>query len=205
MFTLKLEKREKNSKGRQLRNQGIVPAVLYGKHLKESVSMQLPVHEAQKFLQSNFIGSKVELEIEKDKHLAILKEATYTPGAYKLEHMSFQALVAGEKIKSVAKVMVTGKEKVREGVVMHMLDDIAYSALPADLVDRVEVDVSKMKPGEVLTVEDLEISKDKKIELITPPDSVVVTVTLPKKFTEEEESTETSVTEPALVSDDKEE
>jgi hypothetical protein len=63
----------------------------------------------------------------------------------------------------------------------------------------------KMKPGEVLTVEAFEISKDKKIELITPPDSVVVTVTLPKKFTEEEESTETSVTEPALVSDDKEE
>jgi hypothetical protein len=56
-----------------------------------------------------------------------------------------------------------------------------------------------------LTVEDLEISKDKKIEQITPPDSVVVTVTLPKKFTEEEENTETSVTEPALVSDDKEE
>ena len=203
MFTLKLEEREKNSKGRQLRNQGIVPAVLYGKHLKESISMQLPCMKPRNFFIRIFIGSKVELEIENAKHLAILKEVTHTPGAYKIEHLSFQALVAGEEIKSVAKVILTGREKVREGVVMHILDDIAYSALPADLVDRIEVDVSTMKPGDVITVGDLEILKNKKIELITASDNVVVTVTIPKKFTEDEVVSEDQVTEPELVTEAK--
>ncbi len=205
MFTLKLEKREKKLNGRQLRNKGIIPVVLYGKHLEESISMQLPVHEAQKFLHTNFIGTKVELEIEDIKHLAILKEVKCTPGSYKVEHLSFQALVAGEKLKSVAKIFVIGKEKVREGSVLQILDDIAYSALPADLIDRIEVDVSKMKPGDALTVDDLEISKNKKIELITASDSVVVSIALPKKAIDEEVTAETLITEPVLVSDAKEE
>lgn len=127
------------------------------------------------------------------------------PGAYKLEHLSFQALVAGEVIRSVARVIINGREKVREGVLIHMLDEIAFSALPADLVDRVEVDVSHMKPGDVLTVEELDIAKNEKIELITPLDSVVVTVTIPKVYTEEEEAETTDVAEPALVSDKEEE
>jgi large subunit ribosomal protein L25 len=205
VVTLNLEKRDKSAKGRQLRNRGIIPAVLYGKHLEESVCLQLPVHEAERFLQYNFIGSKVEIVIGKEKHLAALKEATYTPGAYKLEHLSFQALVAGEVIRSVARVIINGREKVREGVLIHMLDEIAFSALPADLVDRVEVDVSHMKPGDVLTVEELDIAKNEKIELITPLDSVVVTVTIPKVYTEEEEAETTDVAEPALVSDKEEE
>ena len=204
MFTLKLEKREKNLRGRQLRNKGIIPVVLYGKHLEESISMQLPVHEAQKFLHTNFIGTKVELEIEDIKHLSILKEIKYTPGTYKVEHLSFQALVAGEKLKSVAKIMVIGKEKVREGSVLQILDDIAYSAFPADLIDRIEVDVARMRPGDALTVGDLEISKNKRIELITASDSVVISVALPKKATEEEETSEAQISEPALVSEEKE-
>ena len=207
MVTLNLEKRDKSAKGRQLRNKGIIPAVLYGKHLEESISLQLPVHEAQRFLQYNFIGSKVEIVIGKEKHMAVLKEVSYTPGAYKLEHLSFQALVAGEVTRSVARVILSGRERVREGVLIHMLDEIAYSALPVDLIDRIEVDVSQMMPGDVLTVEELDIAKNEKIELNTPLDSVVVTVTVPKVYAEdEEEEAETSdVEEPALVSDTEEE
>ena len=88
---------------------------------------------------------------------------------------------------------------------MQILDDIAYSALPADLIDRIEVDVSKMKPGDALTVDDLGISKNKKIELITASDSVVVSIALPKKAIDEEVTAETLITEPVLVSDAKEE
>jgi len=204
VVTLNFEKREKNLKGRQLRNKGIIPAVLYGKHLEESVCLQLPVHEAERFLQYNFIGSKVEIVIGKEKYMAVLKEATYTPGANKLEHLSFQALVAGEVARSVARVIISGRERIREGVLIHMLDEITYSALPADFVDRVEVDVSQMKPGDVLTVEELDIAKNEKIELVTPPDSVVVTVTVPKVYTEDEETEAADVEEPALVSDKEE-
>ncbi|MDD2261141.1 MAG: 50S ribosomal protein L25 [Clostridia bacterium] len=201
MFTLKVEKRENDSKGRQLRRQGIIPAVLYGKHLEESVSLQLPVQEAQKFLRTNFIGSKVELEIGKKKHLAILKEATYTPGVNKLEHLSFQALKAGEKVKSVAKVILSGKEKVKEGLVMQILDEISYIALPMDIVDRIEVNVEKLVLGDVITVADLEFVKNKSVEVQNALDTVVVTVTMPKKHVEETEETETAADEVALVSD----
>lgn len=202
MFTLKLEERDKNLNGKQLRRQGILPAVLYGKHMEESISVQLSMKDAEKFYRYNFIGSKVELEFGGEKHLAILKEATLTPAINKLEHLSFQALMAGEKVKSVANIIVTGKEKVREGIVMQVLDEISYIALPVDIVDRIEVNVSKMKVGEVLTLDDLDFVHNENVEILTPLDSVIVTVNIPKMFVEETEEGESAETkEPELVSD----
>lgn len=201
MFTLKLEERDKKLNGKQLRRQGILPAVLYGKHMEASISVQLSMKDAEKFYRYNFIGSKVELEFGGEKHLAILKEATLTPAINKLEHLSFQALMAGEKVKSVANIIVTGKEKVREGIVMQVLDEISYIALPVDIVDRIEVNVSKMIVGDVLTLDDLDFVHNENVEILTPLDSVIVTVNIPKQFVEETDEGETGeAQEPELVS-----
>ena len=53
-------------------------------------------------------------------------------------------------------------------------EEIAYKALPADLVDEVRVDVGDMKIGDVIRVKDLPIYEDKKITIMTDPDAVVV-------------------------------
>ena len=53
-------------------------------------------------------------------------------------------------------------------------EEIAYKALPADLVDEVRVDVGDMKIGDVIRVKDLPIYADKKITIMTDPDAVVV-------------------------------
>ena len=45
------------------------------------------------------------------------------------------------------------------------LSEIAYKALPAALVDKVKVDVGDMKVGDTIRVKDLEIAKDKEIDL----------------------------------------
>ena len=59
-------------------------------------------------------------------------------------------------------------------VYFRSLEEIAYKALPADLVDEVRVDVGDMKIGDVIRVKDLPIYADKKITIMTDPDAVVV-------------------------------
>ena len=53
-------------------------------------------------------------------------------------------------------------------------EEIAYKALPADLVDEVRVDVGNMKIGDIIRVKDLPIYADKKITIMTDPDAIVV-------------------------------
>ena len=54
--------------------------------------------------------------------------------------------------------------------------EVAYKALPADLVDKIKVDVSHMKVGETLKVKDLDIAKNPAIDLHTSPEATVATV-----------------------------
>mgnify|MGYP000109665150 FL=1 len=51
--------------------------------------------------------------------------------------------------------------------------------MPEALVETVEVDLSGLKPGDVVKVKDLAIAADKDVVLATDPDTVVVTVTVP--------------------------
>ena len=81
------------------------------------------------------------------------------------------------------------------GVLQDELKEVAYKALPADLVDKIKVDVAGMKIGDTLRVKDLEIAKNKNIHITTDLEAVVATVTpvhnvVPENETEAEETAE---------------
>ena len=50
-----------------------------------------------------------------------------------------------EKVHSTAAVVIENREKVLEGALQECLEEIEYKALPAALVDHVNVDVAGMK------------------------------------------------------------
>lgn len=58
-----------------------------------------------------------------------------------------------------------------------MLHEINYKALPASLVEKIELDVGDLKAGDTIRVKDFEIAKDNNIDLMTDLESTVVTVT----------------------------
>ena len=95
-----------------------------------------------------------------------------------VEEIDLQALVSGEKVHSVAEIVLLNHDKVITGVLQHQLQEISYKAMPNALVDKVKVDVGDMKAGDTIRVGDLEIAKNKDVELITDPDAVVATVTV---------------------------
>ena len=94
-----------------------------------------------------------------------------------VEEIDLQALVSGEKVHSVAEIVLLNHDKVITGVLQHQLQEISYKAMPNALVDKVKVDVGDMKAGDTIRVGDLEIAQNKDVELITDPDAVVATVT----------------------------
>ena len=116
------------------------------------------------------------LEVAGETYDALIKEIDYDSLRGQLLEIDFQALVSNEKVHSVAEVILLGQDDVQAGVVQQMLQEVTYKALPADLVDKIKVDVSHMKVGETLKVKDLDIAKNPAIDLHTSPDATVATV-----------------------------
>jgi large subunit ribosomal protein L25 len=106
------------------------------------------------------------------------------------DQIDLQALVSGEMIQSVAKVEILNRDDVKEGVLQQELEEISYSAMPEDLIDKVEIDAAGLKLEEKICVGDLEMAKNPKIHLHTDPEAIVVVVARLHKAAEEETSTE---------------
>lgn len=175
MITLNVENRNMALKPKQLRRQGIIPAVLYGNNLEAPLSIQLSQVEAIRFLKGNSAGSKAELLLGNKRFPALLREISHQPATDALEHLSFQTLLAGEIITSVAKVVLVNRERVA-GVIHQPQPEISYRALPSHLVDKVEIDLDGMKVGDSVRISDLDIAKNPDIEILSPLDAVVLSV-----------------------------
>ena len=176
MTTLKVQKRDMGTKAKRLRREGYVTGNLFGKDMEGSIPLQIEKKEAERIQRECLKGSKLMLDLDGKKYNVLLKELDYDTMKRQILEMDFQALVSGEKIHSVAEIIFHNKEMVVDGVLEELLTEIEYKAVPEALVERVDIDCSKLKVGDSLTVGDLEIAKDKDIEIMTHLDTPVVNV-----------------------------
>ena len=106
----------------------------------------------------------------------LIKEIDYDPLKNQIQEIDFQALVSGEKVHSVAEIVLLNHEKVTTGVLQQLLEEVSYRALPSALVEKIEVDAGNLKVGDSIKVRDLSIASDQDVELLTDLDAVVATV-----------------------------
>ena len=174
MNTLKAEKRDMSIKAKKLRREGFVTGNLFGRELEDSIPLKFNKAEIERLLKVENKGGQVMLEVAGETYDALIKEVDYNPLK---GYVDFQALVSTEKVHSVAEIHLVNLEKLSSGVPQQMLQEISFKALPAALVEKVEVDVGPLKIGDTIRVADLPIAKDKDVDLMTDLDATVVTIT----------------------------
>ena len=190
MNTLKVQKRDMAKKAKELRREGFVTGTVFGKELNGSIPVVIEKKEAERIHRECFKGSQLYVELDGKKYDVLLKEVDYDAMKRQILEMDFQALVKGEKVHSVAEIVLHNKEKVQEGILEQLLEELAYKATPENLVERIDIDCTGWKIGDVIKVSDLEIAKNDKIDITTHMDSVVASVLAPKNA--EPEATETA-------------
>lgn len=176
MNTLKAEKRSMDVKAKKLRREGYVVGNVFGKELKDSIPVQMSKKDVERLLKTDHKGSQIMLDVDGQPYDVLIKNVDYNPLAGRIDSIEFQALVSDEMVHSVAEVVLANHDKVAEGVVQIELPEIAYKALPAALVDHVQVDVKGMKIGDTVRVKDLDISSNKDISIKNDPEAIVVAV-----------------------------
>ena len=176
MNTLKAEKRSMDVKAKRLRREGYVTGNVFGREIEGSIPVKMLKNEVDKLLKTDHKGSQVMLEVDGQTYDALIKEVDFNPLAGRVDEIDFQALVSNEKVHSVAEVVLVGHEKAAGGVLEQLLEEVQFKAYPSALVDKVEVDVSNMKVGDSIKVKDLSLSSDKDVDVMTDPETTVVTL-----------------------------
>ena len=176
MNTLKAEKRDMETKAKKLRREGFVTGNIFGKEIEGSIPVKMEKAEVDKLLKTKNKGSQIVLDVDGQKMHVLIKEVDYNTLKKQVDEVDFQALVSGEKVHSVAEVVLLNHEMFMEGVLEPVLTEIAYKAVPEALVEKDEIDVANMKPGESVKVKDLPIASNKDIDLMTDLEMTVVTV-----------------------------
>ena len=195
MNTLKAEKRSMDVKAKKLRREGFVTGNIFGREIKESIPVKIVKKDLDKLLKTNSKGSQIMLDVDGTKYDVLIKDVEFNPLKGQVDEIDFQALVSNEKVHSVAEVVLLNHDKVTDGVVQLLLEEIAYKALPAALVEKIEVDVGDMHIGDSIKVKDLPIAQDKDVDLRTDLNATVVVVSevhnvVPEEEPKEEEATE---------------
>lgn len=196
MNTLKAEKRSMSIKAKRLRREGYVTGNVFGRDIQESIPVKIERTVVERLLKTCNKGSQILLDVDGQAYDVLIKDISFNAMKGIVEEIDFQALVRGEKVHSVAEVILVNHDKVMNGVLQQQLQEISYKALPEALIDKVRIDVGDMKVGDTIRVADLDIVKNKNVDLVTDLDTTVATVTAVHAAAEEPaEGTEEAASE----------
>lgn len=159
-ITLKLDNRAVSGKKvAVLRNQGLVPSVVYG-GTAEPISTQSRIIETTKVARTAGKHSPVHLVIEGKKKLAIIKSIDMDPVKHVVRHVAFHTIKQNEVITTEVPIHLIGQgesDAEKAGlVVLQAIEHVNIKAKPADLPEALEVSiVSLSSPEDKLTLEDI--------------------------------------------------
>ena len=186
------EKREVTGKKvGALRRQGKLPGVMYGRHI-DPMPILMDLREASKALFKLSASSIVTIELNGEEFPALVREKQRDYIKNTLKHVDFQVVSMKEMIRTMVTVELIGTSpavKNFNGVVVQNLNQIEVEALPQDLPDRLELDLTTLEEiGSSLLVSDLEVSD--KVTIHTNLDETVVVIISAAQEIEEEEEEE---------------
>jgi len=147
---------------RKLRARGLIPAVIYGGK-NEPQALQVAAREINNMM-SHASGENVlvELEIagEGSTRTALVQEVQHSPVGGEIRHVDFHAISMDQMIQAEVPLEATGTAvgvKTFGGLLEQSLRVLAIECLPADLPDRITVDVSQLNIGDSIHVRGIQL------------------------------------------------
>ena len=178
-----------NGAARELRREGMIPAILYGSKA-EPLMLSVTTKALETILKTSNIGQVLlNLLIQDGKQksrTAMIKELQAQPVSGSLLHVDFYEVAMDQKIKISIPVVTTGQaEGVEEGGVLQLVrHEVEIFCFPNNIPESLEVDVTGMSIGDSKHID--EVSIDESFELVDEANFTIVTVLSPKAEEEEE-------------------
>ncbi len=175
---------------KKVRNSGRVPAVIYGgKH--QSQSLEIDSKDLRNLMQHSVSENLlVDLNVSEDpraKRLALLQEVQHHPLSGSVLHVDLHEVAEDQKVTVTVPVETAGEAvgvKTGGGMLEHVLFKFKVRALPKDLPEFIEVDVSNLELDQTIHIGDIKAPEG--VEILGDPAVSVISVAAPRTETAEE-------------------
>ena len=182
---------------KMLRKEGLIPCNIYGEKkgengLPEALAFAVPMSELRKLVYTPHIYV-VNILIDGEKHLAVMKELQFHPVTDALLHVDFFAINDEKPVTIGVPVKLNGlAQGVRDGGRMSLIvRKVNVRAKYKDIPETLDIDVTNMTIGKSIKVGDLSFEG---LEMVTSKEVVVCTIKATRKSnvtsTDEEENPE---------------
>jgi large subunit ribosomal protein L25 len=187
----------------QLRVQGLVPAIIYGART-EPIVLQIPYRPLEVTLRQAGGTRLININVDGKTQSVITREVQRDILRGTIMHVDFLAVDASTRITADIPVILVGESpaaQTRIGELLQQTNTLSIEAVPADLIDSVEVDVSGLAQiGDAIHVRDLNISPN--ITVLNDPDDLIARINAIREVVEEVETPEgeAAPAEPEVIS-----
>ncbi|HUU56518.1 MAG TPA: 50S ribosomal protein L25 [bacterium] len=149
---------ELKGRGRAVRRQGFVPAIIYGAG-QPNVAVAVDEKEFRTALRAGGAQAIIDVKVEgqSEATLAIIKEIQYDALGDEIQHVDFYRITEGEPIQVTVPVTATGRSEGEKegGIVEHLTREVRVECLPRDIPENVPFDISALTLGESMHLSDL--------------------------------------------------
>ncbi len=207
MLSLKAEKRDKTKETAwELREQGIMPAVLYGPEV-DNILVKMNLADFKKIFKEAGESSLISLEVGTDKFSVLIHEVKKDPLSAEPIHADFYQPILTKETEATVPLVFEGEPlAVKElgGTLVKEIQEVLVRALPEKLPHEIKVNVESLNTFEdEILIKDLKLPEGVKID--REPDEIVALVVPPTNVEEElEKPIEEKVEEVEGVEEEKE-
>jgi large subunit ribosomal protein L25 len=178
-----------NGPSRVLRQDGKIPAILYGPKT-EPIKLAIDQLELEPIFKSGAVAQKLlKLDIEgvDGQRNVMIKEMQKHPVSQQLLHLDLYEVTMDHKLKVMVPVVTTGKSVGVEmgGMLQIIRRELEVLSLPDQIPENITIDITDLDIGDSFHVEDLQLDGD--IEIPADVNFTILTVLSPKA---EEEAVE---------------
>lgn len=197
--TLSATLRHDTGKGvaRKLRQNGEIPGVIYG-HGREPQSLTVNAREFERLISRVAAASTViELDLGGTTARSLIREIQRHPFKKLIMHVDFQEVVAGEMITLKCPIVYHGVPygvRTEGGVLDQIMHELTIMALPSQIPDHINVDISDLHVGKSIHVADLTLPEG--ITVVDDESSTVCIIQASKAGTTE---TTEATAEPEVI------
>jgi large subunit ribosomal protein L25 len=170
--------------------EGKIPAVLYGAG-RDSLAISIDQHDFEQFMKAHATGATlVKVDLDGESVNAVIKDVQHSPIKGSIIHVDFLAIRMDEKLQAAVSINLVGdSEGIKEGgILMQNMREVLVEALPTDLPDAIDIDITELTIGSTLHVSDLVAPAN--VEIVDDAQGIICSITLPTEEPTEEEIAE---------------
>jgi large subunit ribosomal protein L25 len=174
MTKLKASKRDTKTKPESVREDGLIPCVVYGPK-QDPVNIAVKAADFKKVYEEAGESTIISLDIDGEEHDTLVHDTQNDPVIGNFTHVDFYAIERGKKLQVSVELVFEGEspaEKNLGAMIVKVMHELEIESLPRNLPSELKVNLEKLTEfGSQILAKDIELPEG--VELITSPEEVI--------------------------------